>query len=81
MNDKRAEPRLRSLKGARIVFNNGFSTMDCMARNLSPGGAKLVLQSTVGIPDSFGLNFEDGSRHNCSVRWRTATELGISFED
>lgn len=55
--------------------------MDCMARNLSPGGAKLVLQSTVGIPDSFGLNFEDGSRHNCSVRWRTATELGISFED
>ncbi|RYC17500.1 PilZ domain-containing protein [Ciceribacter ferrooxidans] len=81
MDDKRAEPRLRSLKGARIVFNNGFSTMDCMARNLSPGGAKLVLPSTAGIPDSFGLNFEDGKRHTCTVRWRTPTELGVSFED
>lgn len=81
MDDNRTEPRLRSLKGARIVFNNGFSTMDCMARNLSSGGAKLVLPSTAGIPDAFGLNFEDGRRHNCVVRWRTATELGVSFED
>lgn len=81
MDDRRADPRLRALKGARIAFNNGFSTMDCMARNISPAGAKLVLRSTVGIPDSFQLTFEDGVRRNCTVRWRTITDLGVSFED
>ena len=34
-DDKRIAPRHRTLKGARIVINDGFSTFQCTVRNLS----------------------------------------------
>ena len=33
-DNKRIAPRHRTLKGARIVVNDGFSTFQCMVRNL-----------------------------------------------
>ena len=40
--EKRREPRTRTLKTARIVFNDGGSVIDCVVRNLSSQGALLV---------------------------------------
>lgn len=79
MDERRASPRLRSLKGARILYNNGATTRDCTIRNLSAGGAKLVMETTVGLPESFALALEDGSQRLCEVRWRKFTEMGVEF--
>jgi hypothetical protein len=78
VEEKRAEPRRRVLKGARIVVA-GQSTFDCTVRNLSSNGALIRLPSIVGIPDHFDLVLDDGQRFTCVVIRRTASDLGVSF--
>jgi hypothetical protein len=79
VQERRITPRQRTLKGARIVTNDGYSTLDCVVRNLSKAGAKLKVASSVGIPDAFDLVFDDGRKFACSVTWRKAEELGVTF--
>lgn len=77
----REEPRLRTLKGGRVVFNGGYSSYDCTIRNLSSGGAMLQFSSTLGIPNAFELiiNNSGGVKHDCVVRWRTNVAIGVAF--
>ncbi len=81
MEEKRKSVRTRALKGGRIVINDGMSTIDCTIRNLSAGGAKLLLETSVGIPERFTLSLADGVSHICQVKWRTIKEIGVGFED
>ncbi|TPP10873.1 PilZ domain-containing protein [Rhizobium glycinendophyticum] len=80
-DEKRREPRLRALKAGRAVVSGGYSTFDCTVRNLSAGGAKVVFENTADIPAHFRLRFEDGTSHDCEVRWRTPREVGVQFLD
>jgi two-component system cell cycle response regulator len=75
----RAVPRRTTLKGGKIALNNR-STIDCTVRNLSRNGAKLVVASVLGIPDSFDLMLADTVRQPVRVIWRKAKELGVEFE-
>jgi hypothetical protein len=77
--DNRAAPRRSTLKGARIVFNGGRSTIDCTVRNLSSKGAKLQVASVVGIPETFDLVLQGSARQPCRVKWRTLKEVGVEF--
>jgi len=77
--DYRAAQRHRTLKGGRIVVNDGFSTFDCTVRNLSDTGAKLVISSSLAIPQRFELAMQDGRRFTCEVAWRSETEIGVRF--
>ncbi len=79
MEEHRQTQRQRTLKGARIVFNDARSTIECTVRNLSAGGAQLRVALTVGIPDTFELRLSDGTRHQCTVAWRKGDELGVKF--
>jgi hypothetical protein len=78
--ENRAAPRRHTLKGGRIVFNAGRSTIDCTVRNLSSKGAKLGVSSVVGIPETFDLMLDGHSRQPCRVKWRTLKELGVEFQ-
>ena len=77
--ENRSAPRRTTLKGGRIVFNAGRSTIDCTVRNLSRDGAKLVVASVVGVPDSFDLLLPNTHRQPCKVIWRKAKEIGVEF--
>lgn len=81
MEERRTATRSRALKSGRVVTNNGHSTHDCMVRNLSAQGAKLVFETTIDIPDQFQLRLEDGVLRPCTVRWRKARDIGVSFDD
>jgi hypothetical protein len=71
--------RSRTLKGGRIVFHEGQSTITCTIRNLSLGGARLEVSSSVGVPDIFTLALDDrASMRPCVVKRRTATDLELS---
>lgn len=79
-DERRATPRRRTLKAARIVFNNANSTFDCNVRNLSEAGALLSMDSTLGVPDVFLLIFSvDGVRRDCRVVRRSLKALGVTF--
>ena len=80
MEEKRQTIRHRVLKGGHVVFNDGRSTISCIARDISEVGAKLRFETVIGVPDRFALVLHNGARQACVVRWRTATELGVHFE-
>lgn len=77
--EKRGVPRRTTLKSGKIVFNAGRSTIDCTVRNLSPKGAKLLVSSVVGIPETFDLVLDGHSRQPCRIIWRRLKEIGVEF--
>ena len=78
--ERRRQPRLRTLKAARILLNHHHSVLDCTVRNLSPRGACLTVASTVGIPESFDVIFDaDHSVRACRVVWHKERQLGVEF--
>jgi len=78
--DHRRTPRHKTLKGGRVVFNQGNSTIACTIRDLSDTGARLKVASSIGIPDGFTLVFDDQSAsRECLVRRRTPDTLGVEF--
>ena len=79
--EHRVAQRRTTLKGGMIVFNNGRSSIDCTVRNLSGRGAKLMVASAIGIPDSFDLVLPTTLKQPCRVAWRKAKEIGVSFVD
>jgi len=51
--ERRAEPRLRTLKAGKIAFNNHFSLYDCVVRNMTKHGACIEVANTLGVPPVF----------------------------
>lgn len=80
MDEHRSSSRRRAFKGAQIAFNDGASAIDCILRDLSDTGARLKVESPLGVPDAFALRIagEDAQRP-CRVVWRRATEIGVAF--
>lgn len=79
--ERRRLERIRALKGARIIFNERYSALNCTIRNISAIGCKLVLETPASLPDAFSLRLADGSEQRCAVRWRDLTTLGVEFLD
>lgn len=79
-SQRRTAPRKRTLKKGRIVFNNRRSVIDCTVRNLSVGGALLLVDSLIGIPDSFDLTVDsDSTTFAASVMWKREGQVGVKF--
>jgi hypothetical protein len=75
--ERRSSPRTKTLKGAQIIWRNGIP-VQCVVRNLSEAGAKIVVHSPV--PGTFDLVFDcDQSRRSCRVVWRKEIQMGVKF--
>jgi hypothetical protein len=82
MEERRKVQRMRVLKGAKIIFNQRLSSLDCIVRNLSAAGACLQLASPVGLPTTFEMSLDgDRSIRSCRVIWHTAERIGVAFDD
>lgn len=78
--ERRQEQRHRVLKGALVIFGKHTQVFDCLVRNLSDKGAKLVLESTLGIPKTFELLiFSEGRIAPAAMVWRTEKEIGAQI--
>jgi hypothetical protein len=78
--ERRRAMRARTLKSARILFNQHHSVIDCTVRNLSPGGACLNVASAIGIPERFDVMFDaDHSIRPCRMVWHKEKQLGVEF--
>jgi hypothetical protein len=82
MEERRRTVRERTYLGGVVAFNRQASTMDCLVRNLSPRGAKLALDGTGILPDSFDLNIERKERsYRARLVWRRFNDVGVAFID
>ncbi len=80
MAERRTVPRGRTLKGGRIVFNEGRSAIDCAVRNISSAGACIEVTSTLGIPKTFTLMIDgDVTPYDCAQRWASGRRIGVAF--
>jgi hypothetical protein len=79
MEEHRHDPRLRTLKSGKIVFNKKSSVVDCTIRNLSRTGACLQVATPAGIPQRFELLI-DGVSWACQITWRSGTRIGVTFQ-
>ena len=78
-SDRRRANRRRVFKGAQISFRGLRAAIDCAIRDISESGARLAVESPVGIPDRFDLVQHGCEPRFCRVVWRKATQIGVEF--
>ncbi|MCJ2065687.1 PilZ domain-containing protein [Methylobacterium sp. J-088] len=82
MSEHRRETRQRVFLKGRIVFNNGSSSLDCLVRDMSSSGARLVMSETTTLPEVFDLYIPQKDRtYRATLRWRREDGIGVTFED
>jgi hypothetical protein len=79
--DRRCSVRRKTYKGARIAFDGRRAAISCIVRNISAGGACLAVDSPVGIPATFSLEFDSGELSRpCRVVWCKESRMGVAFQ-
>lgn len=80
MSERRTDLRSRTLKGGKIIIDK-LSVLDCVVRDLTALGARLKVDNSMDVPDSFKLRIKpDTIEHPVSIVWRGYGEIGIKFE-
>ena len=78
-SERRQDKRRKTLKSAKIIFNNNRSVFDCAVRDLSETGAKLALGDLLPLPSHFKLVMHNGMSRDCEVIRHTGREIGVKF--
>src|ERR1700704_1605653 len=79
--ERRKSERLAVRTSAKILVPPPAAPLDCIATNVSDGGAKIHVRNAQ-LPEVFVLHFtETGRRRHCRVVWRQGPEIGVAFPD
>src|SRR3954453_5076738 len=80
MPEARQSDRLKSLLRARIVFNAGSSTIECLIRNISAHGMRLELAESLAVPGEFDLEVpHKGRTYRTRLIWRGRGMIGVAY--
>jgi hypothetical protein len=81
MPERRSLSRQKSFLQGRIYYNNRRSSVDCLVRDVSDVGAKLVFAGAVTVPDVVELYLSNKEEvRRAKVEWRKGNETGVSFD-
>jgi len=79
--DRKPSPRPRVLLRGLIVYGAGTFTTECVIRNLTPNGARVVVDQLSQISERFYLiNIRDGVAYDAHVVWNKGLNIGVSFD-
>jgi hypothetical protein len=81
MGERREVQRVPAFVGAIIGFSGRYR-LRCLVQNLSKAGAKLVLEKSATVPDTFTLKLSRGGvrvGYQAQVKWRSRTGMGVEF--
>ncbi|WP_084673915.1 PilZ domain-containing protein [Methylobacterium sp. WSM2598] len=80
MIERRKFHRASTYLGASIEMRRYYHPVEGLVRNLSPGGARIVLTSARTVADCFTLAVTpQGIRYEAKVVWATNQEIGVVF--
>ena len=80
MTEQRKVLRARMVFRASIIFNNHNSSIDCLVRNFSEAGAKIIVDEYMTFPQQFELHIpQKGRSFTALVIWRSGKEVGVEF--
>jgi hypothetical protein len=78
--ERRRIARQKSFLRGMVYFNNRRSVADCLIRDVSPFGARLIFSDTVSTPDTMDLYIPQKEQTlRAHVIWRVGHEVGVAF--
>src|SRR5438105_14060505 len=78
--ERRRITRQKSFLRGMIYFNNRRSVADCLIRDISPYGARLIFSDVVTTPDVLDLYIPQKEQTlRSQVIWRVGHEVGVAF--
>jgi len=78
--ERRRTPRQKSFLRGMIYFNNRRNAVDCLIRDISPNGARLIFSDAVTTPDVLDLYIPQKEQTlRVHVVWRHGQEAGVAF--
>ena len=81
MSERRQSARRRTYLGGCVRYEKPVSSDECLVRDRSPGGARLVFSGSTPIPDAFDLAIRDsGETRRVRVVWRDGMRVGVAYE-
>jgi PilZ domain-containing protein len=76
--ERRKHQRSPAYMGGLITTDRRLIAIDCVVRNMSGAGAKLVVPNATLLPDEFELHIaKHESASRVRARWRRERELGV----
>jgi hypothetical protein len=80
MLDRRRSVRDKVIYGGVASVNDRGSTMDCVVRNISEGGACVEFEATAKLPEEMRLTIaRKGRSFLARMIWRQANKVGLAF--
>jgi len=80
MAERRRSLRQKSFLRGCIYFNKRRGAVDCLIRDISSEGARVIFSDTVSIPDVVELYVPQKEQTiRAHVQWRHGEELGLAF--
>ena len=78
--ERRGTARQKSFLRGKIYFNNRRNVVDCLIRDFSPTGARLIFSEPVTMPDVMDIYVPQKDQTlRAHVAWRHGDEVGVSF--
>jgi hypothetical protein len=82
MGERRNTLRQKSFLRGCVYFNRRRTAVDCLIRDISDEGARIIFSGAVSVPDVLDLYIPQKEETvRARVQWRRADEIGLSFTD
>ena len=79
MSERRTERRIKVLKEGKVMLTDCVS-VDCIVRDMSPGGARLKFEGPVYLPVEFHLRIVSADLTiPATPAWQKQSEAGVRF--
>lgn len=80
MVERRITPRQKTFLRGKLYFNNRLNVVDCLVRDISESGVKLVFSEAVTTPDEVELFIPQKEQtFFIKIAWRNGAEVGAEF--
>src|SRR5215472_3063980 len=82
MAERRVTQRQKSFLRGCVYFNKRTRSLDCLIRDFSEHGARIIFSENVSVPDMVELHIPQKQRTlRAQVQWRHGDEIGLAFPD
>ena len=82
MVERRRVPRQKSFLRGCLYFDKRRGALDCLIRDISDLGARIIFSENVTVPDTVELHIPQRNKTlRAQVQWRRGDEIGLSFPD
>jgi hypothetical protein len=82
MAERRRAPRQKSFLRGCIFFNKRSRALECLIRDFSEHGARIIFSENVSVPDLVELHIPQKEQTlRARVQWRHGDEIGLAFPD